>query len=326
MLIDRVAARQFTRRERRQGRHLRKSLRGHHQKIFLSPEDELSRLGKANRYAFGASNGYARAYWFRLLAGHVAPHVGAKPLRYVASSPIYHLTIIDKRQLQTSIEWDATASIPDFAECRRLYSNLMVGFHGIGMIDVTPYVYVQNVLHEPFVFAYHLYAIVWGMTQDEIDRRCEKVRRQAKSLLPYSSAVNCTKFEPEDFRQLCWYVAKMPRKQYQLHIRGGAGRGWRQFKTAINGVNSVRTYSNQWGQTLDKLTLAWGRGHEVLEQMLSRVRQWRRQAGWKRSAAIPELPNYYPPPPEPPAIPMLTRASVRRQGQKRNRRRRKHVD
>jgi hypothetical protein len=330
MLLDQNHGRRFIERELNQGLKLREALHKGRKKLFLSPQFELCRLSRASRYALGASNGYARAYWFRLLAGHVAGHVGAKSPNYVASSPIYHLTIIDERHVQTSIEWDAAASRAAFAECRRLYANLMVGFNGIGMIDVSPYVYVQNVLQGPFVFAYHLHAIIWGMTQDEINRRCEQVRRRTKSLLPIATAVKCTKFKPEDFRQLCWYIAKMPRKQYQLHIRGDARRGWRQFKSTINGVNSVRTYSNQWGLTLDELTLSSGQGHVVLKKMLSAVRRWRRRAGWKPSTTTAALPSYCPTPPEPLAISweefIGQQTTESRKGRKRHRRRRRDDD
>ena len=300
MILDKQFAQKFTRRERRQGQHLRRALLGRHQKIFLSPKKDRRRLSKANRFALLACNGYGRAHWFRLLAGHIARCVGAKPPHYIASSPIYLLTIIDKRQLQTSIKWHRRRSAEEFVECRRMYASLMVGFHGVGMIDVAPYVYVGNIFNGHFVFAYHVHAIVWGMTKVEIERRCAVVRRQVKSLLPISTAVRCVRFRPEDFLQLCWYVGKMPRRQYQLHCRGGRS-GWRQFKAPINGVNSVRSYSNQWGHTLDELTIAWGLGRPVLENVLRDVRRWRRRAGWRPELHAP-APIYYPPPPGPPTF------------------------
>jgi hypothetical protein len=227
-----------------------------------------------------------------LLAGTLAPIVGAEAPDYVASSPIYLLTSIDRRQVQKWVNWYFEDSEDAFDEISRKYRRLLRGFHGIGMIDVAPYVYVQKVLELPYVFSYHLHAVVWGMTEDEIQARCAEVRGRVKALLPISSAVKCTEFEPEDFLQLCWYVAKMPRNQYQLWAR--ETRGWRQFKSAIFPLNAVRTYSNQWGLTLDGLTTASGEGCAVLEKMLAEVRSWRRRAGWE-PCSLTDQRLIYPP-------------------------------
>src|SRR5688500_4478627 len=92
-------ANKWSRRERRQGRHLMKALRGRYQRSFRRPREALPPLRAEAQAALNAHNPYARTIWFRAIAGHLCRILRAKAPHWIPATPVYFLTIIDNRQV-----------------------------------------------------------------------------------------------------------------------------------------------------------------------------------------------------------------------------------
>jgi hypothetical protein len=104
---------------------------------------------------------------------------------------------------------------------------------------------------------FYVHALVWGMEEKELDAICDDVRLRTGALFPYASSVSY-RVRTGDLLQVLWYTTKAPRKQYQLWRREKGSL--KQYKRAINGVNSVRLFAAMQGITLEELTLAGAPG------------------------------------------------------------------
>ena len=251
-MLNRSDVRRFLKREIDQGRHLRKALMGHHQQIFLYPWKEVKRLKRDHRCHLGAFNGHARSLWFRALGGNICRRLGARPGVWIPDKPVYFLTLIDRelawdsddRNLRKQLRKKGRAST-SIARARDRFSSMTLGLNCLGMIDVSPYVSSVGALRMGFwgshVYFPHFHGLVWGCSEEELERKCKFMRTKMKTFFKYATSVQYQLVNPGDLAQVIWYMTKAPRKQYQLWRRSDTHV--QQFKRAINGVNAVRLYA-----------------------------------------------------------------------------------
>ncbi|MDX7953825.1 hypothetical protein P7D22_21925 [Lichenihabitans sp. Uapishka_5] len=261
-------------REREQGAHLERALLGHYQREFRAPEAELRRLGRRDARRLGCFNLYARRWWLRALLRHLPRGVLAQG-RLSASQPVFLLTLLDRNQVWRP-ERDDGHSItagPSLADIRQAYARHLQGLDAVGMIETALYVSAQRVLGSNRVMHFHLHALVWNVDEEALQARCAAVNDEIRPVFGYATAADARLIEQGDLMQVAWYLAKAPRKQYQVHRKDNDRV--KQFKRAINGVNAVRLYAELGRYTLDQLTLASGGGRDVLRGMLTDLQRWR---------------------------------------------------
>jgi hypothetical protein len=263
MLLPRYANR-FSRRERRQGRHLARHLRGPRQRTFHNVREAMLPIGGDAQGKLNAHNPYARSNWFRALAGNLCHQLGAEPPRFIPPEPVYFLTAIDRRQIiNPDAQFDEPLS-PTISEMRAAYGRLLTGLNFIGMLDPALYVSAQRTHGVTRFIQFHIHALVWGIEKKDLDAFCDDIRLTSDALLPYASSVKYAQVRAGDLLQVVWYTTKTPRSQYQVWRRQKGSL--QQYKRAINGVNSVRLFAAMQDVTLDDLTLAGGAGMPVLKR------------------------------------------------------------
>ena len=255
----------FVARELRQGAHLAKALVGRHQMSFTRPRRELRRLKLKKAVLLIAHNPHSRCLWFKSLVRHLGNVVEAKPPSYQLGSALYFVTIIDRNQtIDPDFEWNGEGKNPTWAQMKVAYSQHLFGFDYIGMLDSALFVSTQRVFNKPRLINVHLHALIWNTDEAALDAAATRLAvRQVRPLYSYAKTFDCRPVCSEDFLQVVWYMSKAPYKQYQLSTRD-TGR-IRQYRGPINLINSVRLYATMRNQTLDRLTLAGGRGYEVLQ-------------------------------------------------------------
>lgn len=292
----------FLKRETDQGKHLQVALKQHHQKIFLCPSKEMERLKRDHRWFLGAFNGYARALWFRSVAGRLCKHLGARPNEWLPDQPVYSLTLIDaelawhdndgglREQLRKVGIADTSLAL-----AVKRFSSALSSLNCFGMIDVGCYVSSGTVFgkEESHTYLPHFHGIVWGISKKELERQCVSIRKNMRTFFKYATSAHFSLIKPGNLPQVIWYMCKTPRKQYQLWKRMDGHI--RQFKRAINGVNAVRLYSEMRNVTLDPLTVATGEGTEVLAAVMKQLR--RAEASAERSGTLPDPDRYQNRPP-----------------------------
>jgi hypothetical protein len=100
MLLPPRYASRFSRRERRQGRHLKKALKRRYWRTLLRrPGKDLQLLMGDTTGLLNAHNPYARTKWFRAIAGALCRQLNAGAPHFIPPEPVYFVTIIDRRQV-----------------------------------------------------------------------------------------------------------------------------------------------------------------------------------------------------------------------------------
>ncbi len=118
----------FQRRERRQGRHLAKALRGRYQKTFRRPRKELRRLGLDAKASLNAHNPHSRIALFAGVAKGLCKHLNIRPPYWTPPATMYFLTIIDRRQVQFPDHDDPRGrKARTLVEIRETYRQMMRG-------------------------------------------------------------------------------------------------------------------------------------------------------------------------------------------------------
>lgn len=213
----------------------------------------------------GAQNPYARDFWMRSLGAGLSRCVGARAPNWAAQAPVYFVTLIDDGQIVYPAGCErGWRPNPQISNIRRRYRRALQGLNYLGMLDPSLYVSAQQVQGVPRFLLWHAHALVWNISKDALDTWAEGVRPTMSAYLPYASAVDCRPVKPRDLRQLIWYTAKTPYKQYQVWRRDSGSLA--QQKRNINGVNSVRLYAEMRDLTLPELTLAGGAGRPILRK------------------------------------------------------------
>lgn len=263
--LPRSSFNRFAKREHDQAIRLIMALRGHHQREYRRPEREVRRLRERQMHRLGAHNAFAREQWMRVLGGELCKVLGARPPRWRPKQPVYFVTLIDHRQI---VRGPGARWIPDptFDEIRKSYVAAMAGLHFVGMLDPALYVSAQRLERVPRFVQWHLHALVWNISEAELDAWAVRIRAQMHAYLPGASSVDTAPVRDGDLFQMIWYTAKMPRKQYQLWRRGSGTL--KQYKRQINGVNSVRLYAALRDLRLTDLTLAGGWGRIIRRRMV----------------------------------------------------------
>lgn len=264
-------ANRWSRRERRQGRHLAKALRARYQKTFPQPNGVLSDIGGEAKTLLSAHNPYARTIWFRAVAGHLCHKLNAKPPKCIPEKPVYFLTVIDRTAVVVPEGEQGDRTGPSLKQIREIYWQHLKGLNFFGMIDPSLYVSTQRTHQVPRLIQFHVHALVWGIDETGLDEVCERIRARANTMVPGATPAEFSAVQDGDLRQVIWYTTKMPRKQYQLWRRA-SGR-LKQYKRAINGVNAVRLLEEMRTTTLDQLALAGGEGVEILKRSLQDARR-----------------------------------------------------
>jgi hypothetical protein len=295
MLLDKEAFQQFSERERNQAEHLRKGLLGRHQDIYEHPRLEVRRLSYGRRLEMTAPNPYARIRWMRTLGGYFCEAVGATAPDYMPQVPVYHFTVLDKRQCVSvckppdldldEYEEERWARLqegrrppprptpePLIWQVREAYEEIIGPLQDcVGMIEPALYVYSAQELGWPYVAHYHAHVLAWGESERRMKRVAQEIGHPTQSILPYGRGVVFRRVCDHDLLQMIWYVTKSPRKQHQLLRRE---HSLKQFKGAINGVNSVRLYSSMRDIELPDLAVASGRGRRILRQTEEGMSRW----------------------------------------------------
>jgi hypothetical protein len=175
---------------------------------------------------------------------------------------VFFVTLTDARQVVNPDE-DSDEN-PTIAQIASVYRHLLRGLNYVGMLDPGLYVSAQRTHDVDRFIHYHLHALVWGITKKKLDAILEDIRPEIWPLLSYATAADVKLVRKHSLLQMVWYVAKAPRKQYQLWRRRRGSL--KQYKRQINGVNSVRLFAAMQDITLDQLTLAGGEGLRVLNR------------------------------------------------------------
>jgi hypothetical protein len=142
------------------------------------------------------------------------------------------------------------------------------------MLDPALFVSTQRTHGVKRFFCYHVHALLWGLSQDELAEFLERTRAKIKALLPYATPVDATPIRAGTLLRVISYVAKMHRKQYQLWERTNTG-SYQQWDRDLNGVNAVRLYGAMKDCTLDGLVLSGGAGDRVLKRIHRDLHDWR---------------------------------------------------
>jgi hypothetical protein len=258
---------------------LHKHLRGPRQKSFYHVSKALEPLRRNQQSRLNAHNMYARANFWRALTWYFCAQVGAKPPRFIPRMPVYFVTVVDHRQ---TIYPDQTRpgepdQGPSFWQMRSAYWDVLRGLNYVGTVEPSLYVSAQRTHDVSWFLQFHAHVLVWGITEEALEKVLDENRSAIGPLLPYAKTIDIQLIEPKDLLQMLWYSTKAPRKQYQLWNRPTTGT-LKQFKRDINGVNSVRVYQAMKDVTLDQLALAGGEGTALLERSLRAARQRGRPA------------------------------------------------
>ena len=273
VVIPHSAFARFSVREHAQASRLIEGLRGYHQQIYARPEREVRRLGRRWASELGAQNPYARERWMRSLGAGLCREVGAHAPDWAPQVPVFFVTLIDETQIVYPADCiRGYRPNPRIADIRRHYRRALRGLEYLGMLDPALYVSAQQVQDVPRFILWHAHALVWNTSRAALDAWAAGVRPTMSAYLPYASAVDCQPIHPPDLRQVIWYTAKTPYKQYQVWRRETGSLG--QEKRNINGVNSVRLYAEMRDMTLPELALAGGAGRLILSRTVEASATW----------------------------------------------------
>lgn len=259
---------EFVGRLHRQGAHLRRALKGHHQKSFKSPSIAAKRLARRVAHLRNAHNPYSRADVLRSLRDQLAAVLGAAAPKYRLPQPVFFITVIDRRLVT-----DSTSGLrvtPEVLEAaREVYVNVLSGLDYIGMIEPALYVSMNRTHDFQRCLVVHCHVLAWGTSEAELQERRETRAKGMKAFLPYASAFDFAKVDRRDLHQMLWYVFKLPNQQYQLHRRSSGS--FKQFDRKINGVNAVRVFHAMRRLSLADLALAGGQGINLMASALASI-------------------------------------------------------
>lgn len=274
MAVSDRELKQFIERERAQGRHLRQALlaRRYEPRLFRMPQAEVGNLGQVVGRSLFAPNPEARVRWLRTFASTVCKHLRAKAPGRRPKKPVYMLTLISDRGLQSE------RSAPSPRELRHEYQRHLLGLNYAGMIEPALYVRLPHGEHYPRGVLWHMHALVWGISEEDLEERCRRLRRSYRTLIPRATPAQYDLVRPGDLLQVIWYINKAPRTQYEItKARDSLVGRLRQYTHPMNGVNSVRLYKHMSDLYLHNLAVSGGDGKALMKQIKGEaLKEWRR--------------------------------------------------
>jgi hypothetical protein len=229
-------------------------------------------------------NTTARLRLLQTLGGHLTKETGAKRPGWITREPLFWVTIVDEEQLYDPDAWEEVDEDdehadppkplpkPEATELTAHFRRLMKGLNYVGMVEPTLYVSTQKIWERRYGVLYHLHALVWDIEKKQLREHCRRVRKEIRPVLPYATSAHYAQVREGDLLRMVWYMTKTPRKQYQLSKR--ATGSLKQWKRAINGVNSVLLHDQMAHMRLNQLLLAGGKGRKVLRRTRRDLEEW----------------------------------------------------
>ncbi|MDF3214808.1 hypothetical protein EN962_00255 [Mesorhizobium sp. M7A.F.Ca.CA.001.09.2.1] len=228
--------------------------------------DEAMRENLADRSSLSlkATNCRARIEFCR-----AARNVMKATTKPMPERPAYFLTLSPIDFVTTAAE----AETYDWSVLQVWADKVLKGFCYFGIVDAAPYANTPTGREK--VVSWHIHAIVWGASRDEMEAFKDSVNERYGSLLPNREAAHVrVRSSWKGLRQSLIYMLKAPLKTYRVYaIKSSDKRPtgeYQQKKDWHRSGEAAAVCRFMHGAEIDKLCVAGLGGREVLERTTAR--------------------------------------------------------
>ncbi|MER9104431.1 hypothetical protein NKH95_10815 [Mesorhizobium sp. M0848] len=167
----------------------------------------------------------------------------------------------------------ADAETYDWSVLQKWAEKVLKGFCYFGIVDAAPYANTPRGREK--VVSWHIHAIVWGASREEMEALKDSVNERYGSLLPNREAAHFrVRSSWKGLRQSLIYMLKAPLKTYRVYpVKGPDGRPtgrYRQRKGWHRSGEAAAVCRFMHGAEIDKLCVAGLGGREVWERTTAR--------------------------------------------------------
>ncbi|RWD01445.1 MAG: hypothetical protein EOS58_25575 [Mesorhizobium sp.] len=182
----------------------------------------------------------------------------------------------------------AEAEAYDWSRLQKWAEKQLKGFCYFGIVDAAPY--ANTHWGRDKVVSWHIHAIVWGASRDEMQALKDSINRRYQALLPNREAAHFR--VRSSWKGLCQsltYMLKAPLKTYRVRaIRTVAG-AYLQLKDWHRAGEAAAVCRFMHGAEIDKLCIARRTGLKVLEAVIERAQRAIGRQDRKRLRALSAL-------------------------------------
>jgi hypothetical protein len=214
--------------------------------------------------------------WGKLVSQELSEHFELAPDKSEPDQRIFLVTVCDRRCC-TSHE-DRNVDIP---RCIRILRRGLRGLSYVGMLEPAYYVNVceGSHVHGNRMVSWHLHMIAWGESGKKLEKRIERLNKQA-ILLPIADglvAAHQKRISKGKLPSKIGYVLKAPKKAYRLFKRelitvdGEVIYKFKQKKNDFRPGERLSVFRMMQDMYLDELAVAGGEGSHILRRVKRQV-------------------------------------------------------
>jgi len=265
-------------------RELKRALDGAHNRRIIRVADRQLLQGTYGRFLY-AINKQGRLIWARAVCSEFSDFFDLGPGHPYPDQQLFFITLADKGCITAH---NATViDIPGFIR------KLRQGLRGFSYIAIMEPAYYVNIVTGPYSYwnramFWHLHAICWGASKDEIRSRIDRLNRKYGNYRPLAPGLPAAhaKRIPKTFNPVYHlaikirYMLKSPKDSYRLFKRtstkpkaAAPGRLYFQKKGRLRPGERVTLFRLMKDLYLDNLAFAGGQGTEILRHAKRRALQ-----------------------------------------------------
>lgn len=238
----------------------------------------------ANPLYLVAVNTRARITWGTLLIRELFEFFKIKDSDNDPEGRVFFVTLAD-RSLITS----AQPQKIDLEQFKRKLAARIRGLNYIGMIEPAYYYNAFDATGQktPPSVSWHGHFLVWGISRRRLSRTIKKLNVKLAAVMPEFAAAHWKQAESGKFGQKICYLAKSPRKEYSVgrytKLKENGEPHYRHNSRAIRPGTRVKLFHLLRHMYLDRLSMAGGRGVQILQQIKSAaLRGYHCRYGWSK--------------------------------------------
>ncbi|MCH4561076.1 hypothetical protein [Mesorhizobium jarvisii] len=231
---------------------------------FALSEAVRESLQDRSSLSLKATNARARIEFCR-----AARRIMRRIVKPTLDRPAYFLTLSPINFVTSAAE----AETYDWSMLQKWAEEQLKGFCYFGIVDAAPYANTPRGREK--VVSWHIHAIVWNASRDEMQALKDSINKRHQSLLPNRDAAHFrVRSSWKGLRQSLTYMLKAPLKTYRVYpIKDSNKRPtgeYRQKKDWHRSGEAAAVCRFMHGAEIDKLCVAGLEGREILKDVAAR--------------------------------------------------------
>jgi len=168
-----------------------------------------------NKEEHHSANTHSRLIFSESLCEELGASLCSDQVRCLQNKDVFFVTLLDVRCATQP------RAIPDLKRYKSILRRGLRGMSYVGMMDVAFYVNLvagSNFRHGKRCFFWHLHAMVWGITLDEMKKRIHQINRsgEMRAIIRGLKGAHAKRVRTGDLPKVAAYILKSPTNAYRV--------------------------------------------------------------------------------------------------------------